>query len=297
MKNNIITSLVLFVLTIFCSLLIGCTERALNPPFTEGKISITFNWKNVPQGDPIPTKMNLCFYNSDGKVVNKECSAKDGYNGVIPNGTYKILAYNPEAQNAEFGSLESFETAKVTIPLLPGNQYLAQPNQIYVATLTNFTANAVDNGSFVMIPDYLSKKAVLKMVITGNKDLVASSVVTLSGITKSMNLTSNELLPGSGTVTFVPKPDNTGFESVFNLLGKDVSSPNMVNVTFDFKDGSKQNMDPIDISASMADVNKYSNSFVVVNVVFNIEIVGSEQAGFTAKLKNWYPDYRDVTVI
>lgn len=34
-------------------------------------------------GDPAPTKMNLCLYNSDGSVVNKQCSSTDGYWGDI----------------------------------------------------------------------------------------------------------------------------------------------------------------------------------------------------------------------
>lgn len=274
----------------------SCTRRVLDAPYTECKIKIVFDWKHVPVGDPVPSKMNICLYNSDGTFVTKECSATVGYDGNIPIGTYKIIAYSADASNIQFQDLSTYEGAKAVASDEQGTPYLSQPKDFYVATSKNVSALAVDNGTLTMIPDLVSKKAELKMVITGNKSLISSSSVTLNGISKAIKIGTNEL-NGSGTISIIPVSNEVGFGSVFNLFGKDTSTQNLINVHFNFNDGSQQNMDPIDISTSMADINKFSNSYVVVTVVLNIEIVGSEQAGFTAKLKNWYPDYRDVTVL
>lgn len=297
MKNRIYKTLVILSVIVTSMLGSSCTRRVLDAPYTECKIKIVFDWKHVPVGDPVPSKMNICLYNSDGTFVTKECSATLGYNGDIPIGTYRIIAYSADAPNIEFQDLGTYEGAKAVVSELPGMSYLSQPKDFYVATSQNVSALAVDNGTLTMIPDLLSKKAELKMVITGNKSLIASSVVTLNGISKAIKMGTNELKDGSGTISVIPTTNSTGFGSVFSLFGKDVSTQNFINVHFNFNDGSQQKMDPIDISTSMSDINKFSNSYVVVTVVLNIEIVGSEQAGFTAKLKNWYPDYRDVTVL
>lgn len=142
----------IYILGIACSvaLLLGtsCTQRSLNylpdpdpvpdpEPDIEQSclVSLFADWSGA--GIDAPAGTRFYFYpQAGGELVSKECGP-EGFEGELPEGSYRVLAVGTPAVGVTFTHMESYETAAaVATPIVDprtrsGMQEIAQPEQAY----------------------------------------------------------------------------------------------------------------------------------------------------------------------
>ncbi|MBP1593190.1 MAG: hypothetical protein H6Q12_208 [Bacteroidetes bacterium] len=293
MRNNSIYKLIfLGAMIIYSFLSASCVRRDLEVPPTEGQVDISFNWKNLFPGETIPAGMKLCFFRSDGVTVVKECTGT-GFSGSLPIGIYKVLAYNTDATGVAYRNTDSYSEAQVYAPsLTKGYNYISQPLHVYGIGLDLLTVSYNQDAVSEMTPVSLIKKATFQLTVTGDKSAVASCNTMLTGIVQAVNISTGQLQNDTGVVSFIPVSTSTGFESSVSFFGKVDSAPNQLETTVNFTSGGSQTI-IVDVTSKFTEINTI---VVPIEVKVNIEVTGTVQTGFTAILKSWSVEDKNVSV-
>lgn len=113
----------------------ACTERELHGirPLDTG-ISIRTSWGDIVHGDA--ETLEFHFYPADGSTPIVESAVPSGgFEGKLPVGKYKVLAFNSETANVETVDMDSYEKAAViaksVVTVRSGeNMRLAEPGPV-----------------------------------------------------------------------------------------------------------------------------------------------------------------------
>jgi hypothetical protein len=290
----------------------SCTKRDLEAKPTEGKVSITFNWKNLLSGESVPVGMRLYFYGSDGTTITKDCTGTAGFSGTLPNGTYQVLAYNTDANGVSYEGMDQYATATVVtsiqtksaantsssasskgLPATRSATYLVQPGHVYAVGLGTITVSGLkEQGiSLTATPLTLVRRADIKIKLTGQTTAVASCTETIDGITQKVNLTTGAVdATTTGMISYAPSAVTGGYESVVTFFGKAPSAKNILTVVCNFTGGGSQII-PTDITTALNDL---SDTVVEIQLNITIDITGTTPGNFQATLKDWRVENRNV---
>lgn len=278
-------------------LLLGssCTKKTLEYPSDniEGAVSITFDWKNLSKGDVHPSGMILSFFKSDGRVITKLCDDR-GFKGMLPSGTYQVLAYNDDAVGVEGRYLDKYDEAQVIASLhtKANEKYILQPSNVYGVGLGTITVSDTEPFVKLISPIPYVRKASFKMNITGEKTAISGCSAELSGLVQSVNLATGKLQEDTGITAFIPNKTPIGFESTVGFLGKTDSSTNKLTVIFTFTGGGSQTV-VVDVTNALMGTG---GIIVPIDIALSIDVNGSVKGGYCATLKDWKIENNDIIV-
>ena len=270
----------------------SCTRRDLEIPPTEGAVNISFDWQNLYSDEDLPSGMGLYFYRNDGVTETRNCTS-GGYTGTLPNGTYQVLAHNTDATGVAYRNMDTYTGAQAYATSETKATYLLQPLHAYgIGLQGTLTITGESEASATITPVSFVRKAVLKIILTGEQSAVASCVATLNGVVETVNISTGELQEETGTIAFTPSSNANGFESAVTFFGRVPGANNELTLIFNFTGGGSQTV-TIDITAALENVN---TAVIPIEVNANIEISGSVAGEFQATLKDWSYTDKSVTV-
>ena len=156
----------------------ACTERELHGirPLDTG-ISIRTSWGDIVHGDA--ETLEFHFYPADGSTPIVESAVPSGgFEGKLPVGKYKVLAFNSETANVETVDMDSYEKAAViaksAVTVRSGeNMRLAEPGPVY-AFRGEIEVVEGALSVYTVMADPLTQD--IGMQVTNNTDLAIVSV-------------------------------------------------------------------------------------------------------------------------
>lgn len=156
----------------------ACTERELHGirPLDTG-ISIRTSWGDIVHGDA--ETLEFHFYPADGSTPIVESAVPSGgFEGKLPVGKYKVLAFNSETANVETVDMDSYEKAAViaksVVTVRSGeNMRLAEPGPVY-AFRGEIEVVEGALSVYTVMADPLTQD--IGMQVTNNTDLAIVSV-------------------------------------------------------------------------------------------------------------------------
>lgn len=188
-------------------LLAACTraeiyypDNGIPTPATEGYIRIYPD----PSKHALPA-LQYHFYNTntDVEYTVLPCDGLGNFEGMLPVGTYRVIATNTTATNVVFSDMHSYETATVTANrmetrggTLPhrmetrsGTLPLAQPGTVYSTVLQNLVVSPADTVRYDPAPALLTRKVTLTFTLMGAlADITERLEGKLQGVYPSINL-------------------------------------------------------------------------------------------------------------
>jgi hypothetical protein len=263
----------------------------LEIPPVNGTVNISFDWKNLLSGESIPSGMKLYFYSGDGNVVMKE-SDETGFDGILPDGIYHVLAFNSDATEVGYRNLNKYTDAEVYVPVqTKAAVYVSQPLHVYGIGLDCIAVSGVEELNRTVTPNTFVRKATIKVIVTGQKSAIVSCSATLDGIAQGVNIATGAIdQSGTGTISFVPLSTADGFESIVRFFGRVVSDTNTLKIVFNYQGGGSQVLN-VDVSSALKDINTKVVE-VAINVNFDVSVTTVGE--FTATLKEWSSENRQV---
>lgn len=268
----------------------GCTQRDLEIPATEGAVNISFDWKNLYPDEDLPSGMRLYFYRNDGVTETRDCTS-GGYTGMLPAGTYQVLAHNTDATGVAYRNMDTYAGARVYAASGTKAVYLSQPLHVYGTGLQGtLTITGEKEASAGITPESFVKKALLKIILTGESSAVASCSAMMTGVVEAVSVSTGELLEETGVIAFVLSSGAGGFESAVTFFGRLPGANNELTLVLNFTGGGSQTV-TVDITDALKNIN---TAVIPIEVNARIEVSGSVAGESQATLKDW--DYTDKNV-
>lgn len=247
----------------FVILFFGCTKRELE--LRPGLVNISLEW---PEGVN-PSGAHLHLYTVDGALLEAHEGLTDGYAGNLPDGEYRLMVHNEDAENVGYDGVELHHQAKVyAMPLeraIPDEgSLIAQPHNVYgVGAHDNgetFTVQANDTTHITVRPQLLTKTVKLYFD-TRKVEGISSLEGVLDGVSPAVLLSSGASVSQSCRIFFTaqqisdPDYDREATLEVFGLLtGPD--SPDGVNkaeITIGTSSGEKFVSD-VDLTSALQQI-------------------------------------------
>lgn len=143
-----------------------------------------------------------------------------------------------------------------------------------------------------LTPVSFIKKVSFQVDVTGDKSAISSCTSVLTGIVQSVNISTGKLQNVTGIVPFSATTNAAGFESVVSFFGKIDAVPNKLEVTVHFVSGGSQVI-PVDVTSAFTGIN---NILIPIEVKVNVEVTGTTTSGFTATLKGWTSEDKEIII-
>lgn len=303
MKKVNLLLLLLFVL----AGLQGCTMGVVDYRTDEGKVIIRPDWS----GYDLPAGTKFYFYNTDGKSAPVEADGSaEGYVGMLPSGTYKMVAYNTDATQVEFQSMEKYETASVHA--LPNTRRsvtrdsdvrcILQPSQLYSLSLGDIKVEYLSTTEREVKPLPLTKTIRLEFRLTGDGVADAKKISgEICGVYPTLLLATGQPTPESisncpnTTTAFdinLANNQGTAEIKVFGLHDPEggTNYENRLKLSVTDKDNNVRNAE-IDLSDVISDVIDKNGGTIPVEIPIEIQIeVSLKDASLQVKAYPWEED-------
>lgn len=303
MKKVNLLLLLLFVL----AGLQGCTMGSVDYRTDEGKVIIRPDWS----GYDLPAGTKFYFYNTDGKSAPVEADGSaEGYVGMLPSGTYKMVAYNTDATQVEFQSMEKYETASVHA--LPNTRRsvtrdsdvrcILQPSQLYSLSLGDIKVEYLSTTEREVKPLPLTKTIRLEFRLTGDGVADAKKISgEICGVYPTLLLATGQPTPESisncpnTTTAFdinLANNQGTAEIKVFGLHDPEggTNYENRLKLSVTDKDNKVRNAE-IDLSDVISDVIDKNGGTIPVEIPIEIQIeVSLKDASLQVKAYPWEED-------
>lgn len=303
MKKVNLLLLLLFVL----AGLQGCTMGSVDYRTDEGKVIIRPDWS----GYDLPAGTKFYFYNTDGKSAPVEADGSaEGYVGMLPSGTYKMVAYNTDATQVEFQSMEKYETASVHA--LPNTRRsvtrdsdvrcILQPSQLYSLSLGDIKVEYLSTTEREVKPLPLTKTIRLEFRLTGDGVADAKKISgEICGVYPTLLLATGQPTPESisncpnTTTAFdinLANNQGTAEIKVFGLHDPEggTNYENRLKLSVTDKDNKVRNAE-IDLSDVISDVIDKNGGTIPVEIPIEIQIeVSLKDASLQVKAYPWEKD-------
>lgn len=279
--------LVLPLLLVFLGLH-SCTMGSVDYRTDQGKVIVRPDWS----GYGLPAGTKFFFYNMDGvsAPIVADGSA-EGYVGMLPSGSYKMVAYNTDAAQVEFQAMDKFETAAVQA--MPNTRRAAtrdgdvrcimQPANLYSLTLGKIEVKYLNTTEVGVVPQPLTKTIRLKFTLTGD-GVGNSKKITgeLCGVYPTLLLATGEpttesinSCPNTTTAFTVTLTENQGTADikVFGLLDPEDGSSytNRLTLSITDKNGKVRNAE-VDLSQAISEVIRENGGIIPVEIPINIDV-------------------------
>lgn len=279
--------LILLLLFVFLGLQ-SCTMGSVDYRTDQGKVIVRPDWG----GYDLPAGTKFYFYNTDGVSAPIEANGSaEGYSGMLPSGSYKMVAYNTDATQVEFQSMDKFETAAVHA--LPNTRHVAtregdvrcilQPQKLYSLTLGRIEVKYLATTEVEVTPQPLTKTIRLHFNLTGDGAASAQKVSgELCGVYPTLLLATGE--PTSESINNCAKTttafdvvlnDNQGTATVtvFGLHDPEngATYTNKLTLTVTDKNGERRTAE-VDLSQAISDVIKDNGGTIPVEIPIDLAI-------------------------
>lgn len=304
MKKVNLLLLLLFVLAGLQS----CTMGTVDYRTDEGKVIIRPDWS----GYDLPVGTKFYFYNTDGKSAPVEASGTaEGYVGMLPSGTYKMVAYNTDATQVEFQSMDRYETAAVHAltntrrSVTRGEtdaRCILQPSQLYSLSLGDIKVEYLSTTERTVQPLPLTKTIRLEFKLTGDGVADAKKISgEICGVYPILLLATGQ--PTAESITNCPNT-TTAFDinlannqgtaeiKVFGLHDPAGGNnyENRLKLAVTDKDNNVRNTE-IDLSDVVSDVIEKNGGTIPVEIPIEIQIeVSLKDASLHVTAKPWEED-------
>jgi len=253
---------------------------------------------------PLPA-LQYHFYNMDGSTAYLclSCDGNGNFSGMIPAGTYRLVATNTDAKGVQFVDMSSHESAFVTSGVLTrsGSEYtlLNQPDNIYSVTLEDFTVNQGDTLSYFPESVLLTKNIRLSFTLQGNLVQQVTDINgVLHGVYSAVHLYSctptEEGVVNSPyyAVNFNTAQDATQWLASVNVFG--LCDPeygevyrNTLTLQLTMEDESSISLE-VELTDKLSDVIKENQGVIPVELSLEVSIDTTE-TGLSATVKDWKP--------
>lgn len=285
----------------------SCTMGVVDYRTDEGKVIIRPDWS----GYDLPAGTKFYFYNTDGKSAPIEAGGTaEGYVGMLPSGTYKMVAYNTDATQVEFQSMEKYETASVHA--LPNTRRPAtrdgdvrcilQPSQLYSLALGDVKVEYLGTTERTVKPLPLTKTIRLEFKLTGDGVADAKKISgeicgvypTLLLATGTPTAESISNCPNTTTAFDVSLANNQGTAEikVFGLHDPEggTNYENRLKLAVTDKDNNIRNTE-INLSDIVSDVIQQNGGTIPVEIPIEIQIeISLKDTELKVSAKPWVED-------
>ena len=281
--------LILLLLLVFLGLH-SCTMGSVDYRTDQGKVIVRPDWSGF---DDLPAGTKFYFYNMDGVSAPIEASGlAEGYSGMLPSGSYKMVAYNTDATQVEFQAMDKFETASVHA--LPNTRHVAtreggdvrcilQPQKLYSLTLGKIEVKYLNTTEVTVTPQPLTKTIRLHFSLTGDGANTANKVSgELCGVYPTLLLATGEPTAESinncakTTTAFdvtLNENQGTATVTVFGLHDPEngATYTNRLTLTVTDKDGERRTAE-VDLSEAISEVIKDNGGTIPVEIPIDLNI-------------------------
>lgn len=285
----------------------SCTMGVVDYRTDEGKVIIRPDWS----GYDLPAGTKFYFYNTDGKSAPVEADGSaEGYVGMLPSGTYKMVAYNTDATQVEFQSMEKYETASVHA--LPNTRRsvtrdgdvrcILQPSQLFSLALGDVEVEYLSTTEREVKPLPLTKTIRLEFKLTGDGVADAKKISgEICGVYPTLLLATGQPTPESinncpnTTTAFdITLADNQGTAEikVFGLHDPEGGNnyENRLTLAVTDKNNNIRNAE-IDLSDVISDVIDKNGGTIPVEIPIEIQVeVSLKDAELKVSAKPWVED-------
>ena len=196
-------------LLVICQLYIvaACTKAVIHHPEPgtgEGTVRI---YPDMSVHSLPASQYHFYNTNTDLKYIVCPCDGSGNFDGILPVGTYRVIATNTSALNVDFRGMDSYETASVyALPLMSRSfataieqptfydqqstySYLTQPDDVYSTIVEELVVTENNPAHSEPLPTLLTKHLTLVFSMQDGLDVeVVSMTGVLPGIYPAVHL-------------------------------------------------------------------------------------------------------------
>lgn len=236
----------------------GCVKRELEIRPDEGRVEIALDWG----GDTRPQTARFLFYDQAGTLVKEETGLTDGFKGMLPTGTYRVVVHNTDARQVDYRGTEKYESAEVFAQHTnysdghhpsEGIPCVLEPQLVFGTGRLNegdeIVVKQLDTTCMTVTPVLLTKQVVFHFKVEGDATAVQSLTGVFEGVAPGIFLSNGTHNTSSScALEFTAAPETKAAEtdyiagmSVFQLLTTATSpaGTNRLTATLTLSDGSK----------------------------------------------------------
>ena len=272
-------------------ILTGCTKADVLDPVEEAVLGLVRIYPDC-SSYTLPA-LEYHFYNIDTRqeYITRACDGEGNFEGMLPVGTYRVIAANTTAGNVIFSGMQSHELA--TVSALPLNtrteqrqlvaNFLTQPDEVYSTVMSELTVSRTNTLSYEPSPVLLTRH--LRLLFTLQGELM-TEVIALNGVLRGV-YPSVYLYTFSHTQEGINQaPDMAiGFEteergnkrqayiSLFGLCDPEYGHVyiNQLPLELTMKNGDKQQT-MLDLTDVLSDIISQNQGVIPVDVTVPIDI-------------------------
>ncbi|WP_455592292.1 DUF5119 domain-containing protein [Bacteroides sp.] len=280
--------------------LASCTKEELRPAPDKVDVTVRLHWGALP----VAGGMNYCFYPTGGGAAVTEEGSGEAYQGALPSGGYRVLAYNTGTEGIAFTGMESYGTA--TAEVLPvsastradGLTLVSQASMLYAVTgsdeLVVPRLDPVETGANVK---RLTRSLRLTFKLSDTQG-ISSLEGTFNGVYPSLLLSTGE--PGSiarssapqTAASFTAAVTSREFVvgvSLFGMKNPENGAAYRSTLRLSLKggDGWRQDVD-VDLTRALTDIFAAGGEEPAFEIPTAIDIrVEPTPVGFSASVEGW----------
>ncbi len=209
----LIKVLALVIGVCLCTLIkCSCGGEEDIPSARYGFITFTTQWDHLLPGHTTPKTLRYCFYPSGkGAMIQTEGDASY-LKFALPPDTYRVLIFNCDAENIQFGSMQTYESAEALF-VSSNEQKVSHIDPLYVAVIPSLVITAGQAASQAINPESFVRQLSFRIHIEGGSAIRHCSA-SLSGIIPAVRIHNrNAHLSSEHTLPFTlekNKGDYTG---------------------------------------------------------------------------------------
>lgn len=276
-----------YIFCFFCLLLAsGCVP---SPMYTlvdspQGKVALHFDWWQTTPGATQPERLMLRFYPSDGNRNFAVPASASGFEGELPAGNYRMLAFQQTAEDMIIADSTDYTTACVYL------QTHAATNEEVRTASWHFGVSCdelvVKQGvtTTVNLP-VMQHVAPVSVRIKGTGlEYIRTLNGNLSSVASCVNLASgNTVTDRQSCCLFTFEEAESEKTASFLLLGTIPGAKNQLSILLTYTDGSSETLTH-DMSAPLQHVNSRKHEPVLLECTVDI----NRQSGkFNAGIVKW----------
>lgn len=119
----------------------GCTKQDLDRRKKEGFVKITLSWPgDTPKGSKFYFYPEKIAEGEEFTLENPVESTAEGWSGYLPEGTYRVIVHNSDAEGVAMRYSDKFETAEIYVLPAEGSragECICHPDKLMLATAIN----------------------------------------------------------------------------------------------------------------------------------------------------------------
>lgn len=284
-------------------------DNGIPTPATEGYIRI---YPDRSQYTLPALQYHFYNTNTDVEYTVLPCDGLGNFEGMLPVGTYRVIATNTTAANVSFSGMQNHETATVTATrmetrsgTLPHRMethggtsphYLAQPGSVYSTVLQDLIVSSTDTVHYDPAPALLTRTLNLVFTLMDGLEINVESLTgVLYGVCPSIYLYSHDPLQGdidaaSQAISFTTETigrQSTASLQLFGLYNPDYGQTytNVLELALTTSDGHEHSFE-VDLTTTLSDIIAEYGYELPIKLSLPIEVRQTE-IGITGNVIGW----------